>query len=205
MNGKWLELGIGLVVAIAAILANNKSIKYMIKESIDPIMSLLHKHTEALEMLQIDYELTNTNRVFFKKLDKIIDIAIGVVREKESSANSVNEATCYLFFFGDRYKDSCGSVLSKGIDEISNDSYSTLIASSMRECKLRLNSLFGKEFTNEYIEKYKIQRQEYVDAVCKISDDWINSHDERFRNISLVYLQEFVNNFIRFYFNYKKD
>lgn len=208
MLSNLLELGVGFVpviIAIAAIFSNNKNIKLMIDKAVQPFGITLTQHTESLTSLIADYQQQNDNAIFLRRLTKITDTAISLVKDKDNDMGLINpgKAVTYLVFQGDRFREITQSVMTTGVDNMCDDSISVLISIKAKECQNQLSELFGEEFAEGYCDNYGHKRGEFLKEVCKISSDWINSHDDRFRDLSLVYFQEFVNNFVRYY--YKKE
>jgi len=201
----YIKLGIGLIIALSAVFANYKYVKLVMQSLLIPITETLKSHTIALETLGRDYELTNSNTVFSKKVGVIFERAISVLSDKDKTRifDKIYPPAEYLMRFKELFEELIHMVLLKGIDDIGNDPFRTTAILKMLGCKNKMIELFGEKFTEIYFEKHNLKREKYIQNVCDISSDWINSHDERYKNITLVFLQDQCNNFIRFYFQNK--
>jgi len=200
---EYVKLGFGLAIAILAVLANKNIVKTMIVSVTNPILKILCEHTELLGTLQIDHEFNNSNSVHFKKIGNIFDTAISVLREKDGKAENVKlyPAAEYLIEFRRLFEEITRRVITDGIDNIGDEAFKTIAGLKMMECKNKMEKLFEYDFTEKYFVKYMGERECYIQLVCDISKDWINSHDDRYKNISLVFIQDQVNGFVRFYFD----
>jgi len=202
---EYVQLGIGLAIAVSAIFASNKNVKIMIKNAIDPITETLKMNTKSLETLNRDYEFTNSVTVFFKKVGIIFERAISVLSDTDKAHlfGEIYPPAEYLICFEELFEELIHTVLMKGIDDIGDEQFKAVAILKMLGCKEKMGELFGSEFTELYFNKHDVKREKYIQDVCDISRDWINSHNERYTNITLVFLQDQTNNFVRFYFNNK--
>ena len=199
----YIKLAIGLVVGIAAVIASNKNVRLTIQSAIFPIAEILKDHTEKLNRLEFDYEISNGNRIFVRKMIKIIEQTVDVLHDKDNEfkISERHEASDFINYYGDMFISLSQTVLLKGIDNIGTDYFKLYASQKLGPCKDKMTDLFGADFTCKYMDNLGDGYTPYLDSVCAISEDWINSHDERYKNITLVFLQENVNRFVRFYFN----
>ena len=157
----------------------------------DEIFSLLDRVTASLKDISGSLDIDKTNRDYIKKITETKFFYLGRFKSDE-----VKNFAC---FKADNFIETISTILSSysfKVNEITE--IVTLMESNANYVKTQMETTFGKEKADMFIEHHKDVVMGYINDVTDIFLDTDNHHKTRFIKRSNCFLKEFMNALIAF-------
>jgi len=208
MDVQMVNYGYGVVLALAALYANFKIQKSQMDSAVSkgtaPIIKTLDEHGNILK----DHgEMIKHNSV---RLDKYAvndnfhyDIDTAVKSGLEMLGCDTTPAS-YIIKMGQRISDFYREVMVDGIAKDKRTIIISRVESKCSEGKKFLADLLSPEFCEKYFKKYEKERCEYLKDIIGIAEGIDNNKNDRFRVTTLLFAQNQIHNFVRYYLTHWK-
>lgn len=166
------------------------------------------QHKEIFEKLDthnVTIDSYNSNRAFYKSLEKLAQDGANTVEEETeenpiSNSNNKMDIGCLIQVLSESIKEFAKDVLLIGINEVSDESVTSKINVIKAKIRAKCDRVLGTENAKEFRRKTNPILIAYARDVRNISADICNDKDGSFKDITKLFTRKMISQVIRFGF-----
>jgi uncharacterized protein (UPF0305 family) len=152
-----------------------------------------HNLFKKINRLDAIYTQYSEDESYFLQIETIAGTACEYIEDKEAHTYVMAVARALIDFSKDVFSISIGNITDYQIDAKITNAIITL--------KGIFSTYWGAEETEEYYREMAEARGEYINKIKMISDDFVNSKNQRFRAETIVFMHVVMRNFVIWYNN----
>jgi len=189
-----------MVVAGVALLLKDRNVANKIQAIANEMALFSEQNTsehhnlfKKINRLDAIYTQYSEDESYFLQIETIAGTACEYIEDKEAHTYVMAVARALIDFSKDVFSISIGNITDYQIDAKITNAIITL--------KGIFSTYWGAEEPEEYYREMAEARGEYINKIKMISDDFVNSKNQRFRAETIVFMHVVMRNFVIWYNN----